>query len=46
MPFHGDAMTHGNLIILFKVEFPKKGSINDKQLKVLTEVIYYFRYIG
>lgn len=25
MPFYKDAMSYGNLIVEFKVEFPKKG---------------------
>lgn len=29
MPFYGDAMSHGNLIVTFKVDFPKAGSISD-----------------
>jgi DnaJ-class molecular chaperone len=28
MPFHKDAMSHGNLNIEFEIEFPKKNSIN------------------
>jgi len=27
MPFYGDIMSFGNLIIEFEVEFPKPGSI-------------------
>jgi len=34
MPFHKDVMSHGNLYIVFEVEFPKKGEIkNAEQLK-------------
>lgn len=39
MPFYGDSISHGNLIITFKVEFPKKGSITDAQLKVLSDIL-------
>lgn len=38
MPFYGDSMSHGNLIISFKVEFPKRGTITDNQLQILSEV--------
>lgn len=38
MPFYGDSISHGNLIITFKVEFPKRGTISEAQLKVLSEV--------
>lgn len=39
MPFYGDSISHGNLIITFKVEFPKRGTISEAQLKVLSEIL-------
>lgn len=32
MPFHKDPMSHGNLIIEFKVMMPKRGDLNKEQL--------------
>ncbi|EGR33410.1 hypothetical protein IMG5_054010, partial [Ichthyophthirius multifiliis] len=39
MPFYGDSMSHGNLIVVFEVEFPKTGSLSEQQLKKLAEIL-------
>lgn len=39
MPFYGDSIAHGNLIITFHVEFPKKGSLTEANLKTLSEIL-------
>mmetsp|Transcript_1409 Transcript_1409/g.1287 ORF Transcript_1409/g.1287 Transcript_1409/m.1287 type:complete len:247 (+) Transcript_1409:606-1346(+) len=39
MPFHKDAMSHGNLYVDFDVEFPKRGEIkNPEELKKILPV--------
>lgn len=39
MSFYKDAMSHGNLNIVFTVEFPLPGSLNEKDIQALKEVI-------
>lgn len=39
MPFYKDAMGHGNLIITFQVEFPKKGSLNLQHQEGLHSIL-------
>jgi len=31
MPFYGDAMSYGNLYIVFNIEFPKKGELKNAE---------------
>jgi DnaJ family protein A protein 2 len=40
MPFHKDPMSHGNLYIVFEIEFPKKGDLkNVEDLKKLLPAV-------
>jgi DnaJ family protein A protein 2 len=39
MPFYKDPMSKGNLIVIFEIDFPKKGEINHKHYKVLSEIL-------
>lgn len=39
MPFYGESMSHGNLMITFKVEFPKRGALTEKQIKALSDIL-------
>ena len=39
MPFFNDRMSHGNLIVIFDVEFPKKGSITASKAEELKKVL-------
>jgi len=39
MPFYNDRLSHGNLIINFDVEFPKKGSINPNLSEQLKKIL-------
>lgn len=39
MPFYKDSMSHGNLIIVFEVDFPKKGELTSEQIEGLKKVI-------
>jgi len=32
MPFYGDPISHGNLIVIFHVEFPKNGQLTEANL--------------
>ena len=38
MPFYKDSMSHGNLCIIFEVEFPKKGELKPEQIATLKKV--------
>ena len=38
MPFYGDPISHGNLIVIFHVEFPKNGQLTEANLQTLSEV--------
>ena len=39
MPFYKDAFSYGNLIIIFEVEFPKKGELKPEQIEALKKVL-------
>ncbi len=39
MPFFKDEMGSGNLFVKFDVEFPKKGQLKAKQIKILKKVL-------
>ena len=39
MPFYKDPMSYGNLIIEFKVKFPKKNFFGKDKLNKLTSVL-------
>lgn len=39
MPFHKDQMSHGNLIIEFKVIMPKRGDISKENLEALANIL-------
>ena len=39
MPFYGDAMSHGNLIIQFEVEFPKAEQIKKEAREQLKKLL-------
>jgi len=39
LPFYKDAMSHGNLYISFKVDFPKRGELKQDQLEALRKVL-------
>jgi len=39
MPFYGDAMSHGNLIIQFEVEFPKGEQIKKEAREQLKKIL-------
>lgn len=38
MPFYKDPMSYGNLIIEFKVQFPKKNFFNNDQIGQLKSI--------
>ena len=39
MPFYKDPMSHGNLIIEFHVEMPKRGEISNDQIEALAVLL-------
>ncbi|EGR32886.1 hypothetical protein IMG5_067920 [Ichthyophthirius multifiliis] len=39
MPYFGDHMSYGNLIIIFQVEFPQNGALSTYQLNKLSEIL-------
>ncbi|DBA05035.1 TPA: hypothetical protein N0F65_000723 [Lagenidium giganteum] len=39
MPTHGNPFVKGQLVILFKVQFPESGSLSDKQLATLKSIL-------
>lgn len=39
MPFFKDEMSSGNLFVQFSVQFPKKGALKPKQIKMLKKVL-------
>lgn len=39
MPFYKDSMSKGNLIVIFEIDFPKKGEIDPKSYKALSEIL-------
>jgi len=39
MPFFKDSFSYGNLNIIFNVEFPKKGSLNEQALESLRALL-------
>lgn len=39
MPFFNDRMSHGNLIVVFDIEFPKKGSITQAKAEQLRSLL-------
>lgn len=39
MPFFNDSMSHGNLIIEFKVIMPKRGELSKDQLEGLSTIL-------
>ncbi|CAI5728230.1 unnamed protein product [Hyaloperonospora brassicae] len=39
MPTHGNPFVKGQLVILFKVQFPESGSLSEKQLSVLKSTL-------
>ena len=39
MPFYKDPMSYGNLIIQFKVEFPKKNFFNQQKIDKLIKIL-------
>jgi len=39
MPFYKDPMSYGNLIVEFKVEFPKKNSFTKDKIDKITEIL-------
>jgi hypothetical protein len=39
MPFFKDSMSHGNLIIEFKVDMPKRGELTKEQLEALALIL-------
>ena len=39
MPFYKDSMSHGNLYVEFKVNFPKKNSISGANLEKIAKVL-------
>ncbi len=41
MPFYKDSMNHGNLCIVFEVEFPKKGELKIEQINTLKKVVLF-----
>lgn len=40
LPFYRDAMSHGNLIIKFKVKFPRASELTEDVRQALDKVIY------
>ena len=41
MPFFGDAMSHGNLYVIFTIDFPKKNELkNTEELKKVAKRIF------
>jgi DnaJ-class molecular chaperone len=39
MPFYKDPMAYGNLIVEFKVEFPKKNSLSKDKIDKIIQII-------
>jgi DnaJ family protein A protein 2 len=39
IPFFKDNMSHGNLIIEFKIEMPKRGDLSKDQLEALAAIL-------
>ena len=39
MPFYKDPMSYGNLIIEFKIDFPKKNFFNKEKIDKLTQIL-------
>lgn len=39
LPFYKDPMGHGNLYVVFKVEFPKKGELKPAQIEELKKLL-------
>lgn len=39
MPFYKDPMSYGNLIVEFKVEFPKKNYFNKEKLDKVIQIL-------
>lgn len=39
LPFYKDPMGHGNLYVVFKVDFPKKGELNQNQIDELKKIL-------
>ncbi len=39
MPFHKDAMSHGNLIVEFHVVMPKRGDLTKEQIEAIATVL-------
>ena len=39
MPFYKDPMSHGNLYIEFKIEFPKKNSITGANIEKVAKLL-------
>lgn len=42
MPFYRDSMSHGNLCVMFEVEFPKRGELKPEQVAALKKVCVFF----
>ena len=39
MPFYKDPMSYGNLIVEFKIEFPKKNFFNKEKIDKITQIL-------
>lgn len=39
MPFYKDPMSYGNLIVEFKVEFPKKNFFNQQKINKIIQIL-------